>query len=615
METDSENLILPARMVNEYVYCPRLFYIEFVEKVFVHNAHTLQGKAQHKRVDGGNGNLPQKAKSSISELPSSPETIHARSVNLSSDRLGVTAKLDLVEGDAEAVIPVEYKKGRPREGDDGKELWPADKAQLILQILLLRDNGYTANAGLVFYRETRQRVSCELTAEDEAWILPILEEARRTAFQSERPPPLEDSPKCKGCSLVGYCLPDETRLLNELRETREEEPVFQLTLPLDFPDPVDRLGDGPFADLPELPLPDTRQGPEVRRLIAPNHETKALYITTPGTMLGKKGGCLVLKEKGKKIEEFRLHDLYSIAVFGPVTLSSAAIQAACDEDIPIAHFSFGGWLFGMTRGLGMTNVFTRIAQFETASDPDASIYHSRLFVHGKIRNQRTLLMRNHVETQGRVLRDLKILANQALHADSTGILLGLEGAAARQYFSAFQGMIKQTDDPFEPGDDPSSSLFSFKFESRNRRPPADPVNALLSFTYALLSRECLQACYAVGFDPYVGFFHQPRFGRPALALDLMEEFRPLIADSTVITLINNRMLDQSDFVFAGNSVTLGPRGRKIAISAFERRVHSLVTHPVFDYKVSYRRAIELQGRLLAKVVTGEIESYIPFMTR
>jgi CRISP-associated protein Cas1 len=162
---------------------------------------------------------------------------------------------------------------------------------------------------------------------------------------------------------------------------------------------------------------------------------------------------------------------------------------------------------------------------------------------------------------------------------------------------------------------PKQLAFSFDFSNRNRRPPRDPVNALLSLGYSLLAKDCTVAAYAVGLDPYVGFYHQPRFGRPALALDVMEEFRALIVESTVLTLLNNRMLGLNDFVQAGQAVNLTTAARKIFFEAYESRMSAVITHPVFDYKVSYRRALELQFRMMAKVVTGEIAIYLPFQTR
>jgi CRISPR-associated protein Cas1 len=166
-----------------------------------------------------------------------------------------------------------------------------------------------------------------------------------------------------------------------------------------------------------------------------------------------------------------------------------------------------------------------------------------------------------------------------------------------------------------PAKDSKQLAFNFNFTNRNRRPPTDPVNAMLSLAYSMLSKDCTLAALAVGFDPYIGFFHQPRFGRPALALDLMEEMRPLIAESTVLSCINNRVVTEKDFVRAGHAVNLTAPGRKRFFQMYEQRMSSLITHPLFDYKVSYRRALELQARLLAKTLTGEIAEYIPLMTR
>ena len=157
--------------------------------------------------------------------------------------------------------------------------------------------------------------------------------------------------------------------------------------------------------------------------------------------------------------------------------------------------------------------------------------------------------------------------------------------------------------------------FSFDFETRNRRPPTDPVNALLSYAYSLLAKDLTVICWAVGLDPFLGFFHRPRYGRPALALDLEEEFRPLVADSTVITAINTGVVSPGDFVRRGPAVALSPEGRKRFLLAYERRLDSLVTHPTFEYRISYRRVMEVQARLLGRCLIGEIPRYAAFTTR
>jgi CRISPR-associated protein Cas1 len=156
---------------------------------------------------------------------------------------------------------------------------------------------------------------------------------------------------------------------------------------------------------------------------------------------------------------------------------------------------------------------------------------------------------------------------------------------------------------------------TFQLEGRNRRPPTDPVNALLSFVYSLLTKELTVTLQAVGFDPHLGFLHQPHYGRPSLALDLAEEFRPLVADSTVLTLINNEEVSARSFISRAGSVTLTDAGRKAVIAAYERRLETEITHPIFGYRISYRRVFEVQARLLARVLTGEIPNYPGFCTR
>jgi CRISPR-associated protein Cas1 len=174
------------------------------------------------------------------------------------------------------------------------------------------------------------------------------------------------------------------------------------------------------------------------------------------------------------------------------------------------------------------------------------------------------------------------------------------------YFSALPTMIRE--DLRLPGG-------PFTFEARNRRPPLDAVNCLLSFLYSLLAKDLTATAYGVGFDPYLGFFHRPRFGRPALALDLAEEFRPIVAESVVLNLINNGEVKPSHFVVRAGGVMLTAEGRRAAVTGYERRLDAEVRHPTFGYKVSYRRVLEVQARVLAAHVLGEIPEYVPFMTR
>lgn len=610
--------VLPARMLNEFVYCPRLFYYEHVHGVFAESTDTVKGAAVHARVDKGKGALPR-AKSSAGEKEdgeakpaSEQDEIHSRSVMLGSERLGVIAKIDLVEatlsGDrtVAAVQPVDYKVGGPRTGEDGLEMWDADKMQLGLQCLVLRDNGYTCDRGIIYYRKTKQRVPLELTPELEVWVVSKIAEARACA-KGPIPPPLCDSPKCVRCSLAPVCLPDETRMLSV--------PTVEK-----FPPRKDANGEARPVCTGSL---DSAVTPP-RRLIAARDEKRALYLNTPGYRVGCNDAVLKVKEKDRLVEEVRVMDVCHVALFGNIQLSTQAVQRLCDEEISVTWFSTGGWFYGMTRGHSLKNVLVRIEQFRHAVEPASCLRLAQQFVRGKIHNHRAYLMRNHIEPPERAKLRLGQAREDALATRSLEELLGVEGAAASVYFEHFCGMIRERVEdegdyfegltPPEPTKPPEVA-FTFDFTRRNRRPPTDPVNALLSLAYSLLAKECTLAACAVGLDPYVGFYHQPRHGRPALALDVMEEFRPLIAESAVLTAINNRFVSTRDFVTAGRAVNLNTAGRKQFFQCFEQRMNSLVTHPVFDYKVSYRRALELQFRILARVLTGEIPEYVPFLTR
>jgi CRISPR-associated protein Cas1 len=224
-------------------------------------------------------------------------------------------------------------------------------------------------------------------------------------------------------------------------------------------------------------------------------------------------------------------------------------------------------------------------------------------VEGKIRNSRTFLRRNaRVEVSVQIAQ-LKGLADKAATAATTNSLLGIEGTAARIYFSQFAAMLRV------------DSLGTFDFTGRNRRPPRDPVNCLLSFAYSLLVRDLTATMFGVGLDPYLGVYHRPRFGRPALALDLAEEFRPLIAESAVVNAINNGEVTLRDFMIRAQGVALTQNGRTAMIRAHERRLDHEITHPVYGYRITYRRVLEVQARMLAAHFLGEIPKYVPFVTR
>jgi CRISPR-associated protein Cas1 len=289
---------------------------------------------------------------------------------------------------------------------------------------------------------------------------------------------------------------------------------------------------------------------------------------------------------------------------GNVQISTQAVQELCRRNIPVVYTSYGGWFYGMTAGPYHKNIDLRLRQYGGAEDPRRCLTLARGFVSAKIRNCRTMLRRNAAGLDKSVLNRLRESAGDADTAETVESLLGVEGYAARVYFGALPKMMRG------PGWDNA-----FSFEGRNRRPPLDPVNAMLSLAYSLLVKDLTVALTAAGFDPYLGFFHKPRYGRPSLALDLMEEFRPIVCDSVVIGVINNGVLTKSDFIESGSGVALKSHARKAFIAAYERRMNHTIRHPVFGYEISYRRVLDVQARLLGRYLTGEIPEYPKFLTR
>ena len=324
-----------------------------------------------------------------------------------------------------------------------------------------------------------------------------------------------------------------------------------------------------------------------------------MYVTEPGVSVGLQTGRVRVTRRGEEQAAARIIDVSQINIIGNAQVTTQLLRECFAREIPVCWFSHGGWFSGMAEGLPGKNIELRRRQFGIAAQ--AGLPVARRMIEGKIRNCRTLLRRNERQPDDGAFASLKGLAEQALTAGRTESLLGVEGAAARIYFERFSTMLR-TD-------------FGFDFNGRNRRPPRDPVNCLLSYGYSLLAKDLTAVVYGIGFDPYLGLYHKPRFGRPALALDLAEEFRPLIADSTVINLINNCEIKRNDFTIRAGGVSLTADGRRSMLKGYERRLDTEVTHPTFGYKVTYRRVLEVQARLLAAYLMREIPDYVAFTTR
>lgn len=557
--------LVPARMLNESVYCPRLFYLEWVQGEWADNYFTEHGRESHRRVDRPTRAVPD---------AEDPEAIglKVRQLELASEQLGLIAKIDVVEvgDDPKVVEPIDYKRGKAP--DIPERAWPPERVQVCAHALLLREHGFTCERGWLYFVASKERVEVAIDDELVRMTLDALAEARRVARAPLPPPPLVNSPKCEGCSLHGICLPDE---INELRHATTREPATPL-----------------------------------RRLLAANDDAQPMYVDTQGARIGlKKEQLQVLGTDRKPVGAVALVDISQVSIFGRVQVTTDALRTLCERGIPLCFFSYGGWYYGRTEGIGHKNVDLRVAQFAAAADEARALAIAQRLVAVKILNTRTMLRRNGQGDLAPALRELRRLAHIARRTAPLASLLGIEGLAARTYFGHFASMLRPARTaPGEPG-------LSFAVDGRNRRPPLDPINALLSFTYALLTKDWTITLAAVGFDPYLGYLHQRRYGRPALALDLMEEFRPLIADSVVLTVVNTGVVGLEDFVTTSFGVALKPHARKAVIAAYESRMSQEIRHPVFGYRLSYRRVLEVQARLFGRYLLGEIPAMPPFVTR
>lgn len=553
--------LLPARMVNEYVYCPRLAYLMWTQREWAETADTVEGKDVHRRVDRLSRPLP-----APSEVPELDRAVVSRSVTLSSEVLGVIAKIDIAEAENGAVTPIDYKRGKRPHVDAGA--YEPERVQVCIQAMLLEEHGYRVDEGAIYFADSRERVRVILDAALRQKARDAMAALRQVVSDGTIPPPLEDSPKCPRCALVTVCLPDELNLLRGSSITP-------------------------------------------RAIAVPADTALPLVVQSQHARVAKDGETLRIIDEEQGETAARLIDVSDVAVFGNVSITTPALTALMEREIPVTFHSHGGWFRGMTQGVGHRNVEVRTAQYKASFDPDFCRRFARDLVAAKIVNMRTILRRNWRAPDGRekVLAGLSVVRRLTARAKDPQELLGLEGDATARYFRAFAGLIE----PPRPAD--RSNLGGFRFEARNRRPPTDPVNAVLSFGYAMLARHITIALASVGLDPYRGFYHAPRYGRPALALDLMEPFRPVVVDSVVLSALNTGELTRTDFVRTGAGTALTPWGRRKFVEAFERRLSQETTHPIFGYHVSMRRMLIVQARLLTRFLLGELPAYPQYLPR
>lgn len=334
-----------------------------------------------------------------------------------------------------------------------------------------------------------------------------------------------------------------------------------------------------------------------------------LFITTEDACLAKEGDAVLVRVNQETRLRVPLHNLGSIVCFGRVLLTQPAIAKCAAEQVPIALLTRHGRFVARITGATSGNVLLRREQYRRADTEQATVEISRNVVAGKIANSRAVLLRHlrdYADSAGkseihraaqRLGGDLQDLKN----TDDTEKVRGLEGDAAKTYFDVFDHLITAQKD-------------RFRFAGRNRRPPLDKVNALLSFLYALLTNDAASACEAVGLDPAVGFLHRDRPGRASLALDLVEELRAFLADRLVLSLINRRQVAPGGFVKTeSGAVMMSDQTRKTVLTEYQKRKQRTITHPFLGEKTTIGLIVHLQARLLARYLREELDAYPPFL--
>ena len=479
------------------------------------------------------------------------------SLALESATLGIRGKVDCLRRRNSQFIPYEHKRGRSAKGDAGPQAWPSDRLQVCAYAMLLEEHtGASIEEARIRYHANNATVRVPVDDKAREEVRMAVARAKELRQSVQRPPVTENDRLCLRCSLAPICLPEEERLAKDT----DWEPV---------------------------------------RLFPPDRERQTVHVATHGARIGKSGETLVVTDTAGEKQVFPVREVGEIVIHGYAQVSTQAIHLCASQEVGVHWFTRGGrYVSGLVSST--SPVQRRIRQFEALRDPGLIFRLGRRLVIARGSSQLGFLLRASRGKDRKALgiadavQGLRNALRAASYAERIDSLRGHEGDAGRHYFSGFPGLLRSDLDD------------RLRFNGRNRRPPQDRINALLSFGYALLYRDVLQAIMVVGLEPAFGFFHRPRSAAHPLVLDLMELFRVPLWDMPLVASINRLQWDaEEDFTQAGKQVWLTDSGRKKAIEVYERRKEDRWKHPVTGYSLSYARLIELETRLLEKEWAGE----------
>ncbi|MBW4653194.1 MAG: type I-MYXAN CRISPR-associated endonuclease Cas1 [Kaiparowitsia implicata GSE-PSE-MK54-09C] len=477
---------------------------------------------------------------------------------LENDGLGLRGKVDALRTRNGQTIPYEHKRGRCYRGQDNKpQVWESDRIQVLAYALLIEvELGIVVPEGRVRYHADNVLVHVPLDELGRQDVMNCIERARTLRLSPERPPVASNERLCARCSLAPVCLPEEARLAQGTSE-------------------------------------------QAVRLFPEDDERQVIHVTEAGTRIGKSGDQFKITKRDGKTVTLPSRQVSQLVVHSYAQLSTQAIYFCAEQEVGI-HFISGGGRYLASLDTRQGSIQRRIKQYKALTNPEQCLQLARQLVECRGQSQRKFLMRGqrnadaYKEALEQAIDQMQKTLKSVSNAKSIPSLLGIEGNLAATYFGVLPYLISD------------NVALGMKFSGRNRRPPKDRFNALLSFGYAMLLKDVMNAILTVGLEPTLGFYHQPRTQAPPLALDLMEIFRVPLVDMPVMASVNRNQWDvEADFNVQRDQVWLSDEGRRKFISLYERRKEESWKHPVTQYSLTYRRLIELEVRLLEKEWMGE----------
>jgi len=476
---------------------------------------------------------------------------------LESEELGLRGRLDALRTRDGQTIPYEHKRGRCHRDDHKQpQAWESDRLQILAYAFLLESAlGITVTEGRIRYHADNVLVHVPFDDTGRAMVQEAIQQARILRQSTHRPPVTDNERLCARCSLAPVCLPEEARLAHD----REWQPI---------------------------------------RLFPEDDERQVIHVLEPGTSVGRTGEQIKITRRNQPVETIPAHQVGQLVLHSFSQISTQALHFCADQEIGV-HFISGGGRYVGSFDARNGSIQRRIRQYAALTNSNTCLELGRKLVTCRAEGQRKFLMRGKGKLEvpdklEKVIAQMKAVLKQIAKTESLESLLGFEGNLAALYFNALPCLISQEIEP------------ELHFAGRNRRPPKDRFNALLSFGYALLLKDVMNAILSVGLEPALGFYHQPRSQAAPLALDMLEIFRVPLVDMTVMSSVNRGQWDTKvDFEVRGEQVWLSEVGRRKFVDLYERRKEESWKHPVIGYSLTYRRLFELEVRLLEKEWSGE----------